>query len=352
MAGVIDMAKFTFVGEQVMAISEMVFDEIVQAPEMELFHTIFPDILVNKEVGFIGEGGLVGVKNQGCDPIPQDWSIATRKIKWTPEEWEVLIHACYKDLQNTAAQYSLKKGTPISDFTDSDYMAVCVEVLVTAMKKFFIRLVWFNDVDAENIADGGIITDGVNIEYFNLIDGFWKQMIAQYSTPNNTQRVVIAENAGTTYATQKLNPANVQDYLSDMVFNANMVLRSQSKGFILCTQSFYDAYSKSLKGTSLESMYTNLTEGLKTLTYDGKPLVAVPVWDEMIKTYENTGTKLNNPHRAVYVVKEVLGVGVGKADSFGQIDIWYDKDSRKVKMEGMGIADAKLTNPDLFQIAI
>jgi hypothetical protein len=43
---------------------------------------------------------------------------------------------------------------------------------------------------------------------------------------------------------------------------------------------------------------------------------------------------------------------VDDESSFGNIDIWYDKDSRKVKMEGMGVADAKLINPALFEIAI
>jgi hypothetical protein len=43
---------------------------------------------------------------------------------------------------------------------------------------------------------------------------------------------------------------------------------------------------------------------------------------------------------------------VDDESSFGNIDIWYDKDSRKVKMEGMGVADAKLINPALFIIPI
>lgn len=352
MAGILDMQKFTFEGELVDAISEMVFDEVINAPEISAIHTVFPDIKTTKEVGFIGEGGLVGVKGQGCDPEPQDFAIATRMIKWTPEEWEILIHACYRDLINTAAIWSLKTGTKIPDFTDTDYMGVVVEVLANAMKDFIIRFAWFSDVDADNFANGGILTAGVDSKYFNIIDGFWKQMIAQY-TVNGTQRITIAENAGATYAAQKLTPANVRDkYLPDLIYGADMILRAQSDGNILCTQSFYDAYKISLTGLGLESLYVNLINGQQTLSYDGKPLIPIPTWDKMILAYENNGTKLNNPHRAVYTVKGVLGIGCDDPSSFGEIDIWYDKDSRKVKMEGMGIADAKLTNPKLLQVAI
>ena len=351
MAGILDMTKFTFDGETIQAISEMVYDEIVNAPEINYIHTVFSNIVTDKEVGFVGEGGLVGVKNQGCDPEPQDWSIATRILKWTPEDWEILIHACWKDLKTSAAVYSLNTGTAIADFTNTDYMNVVVDVLTVAMKKFVIRLVWFNDQDAANISDGGLITNGVAIKYFNIIDGLWKQIMAQ-AAANTKQRVTITENTGTTYAAQVLNPANIQGYLQKLVFGAPIVLRSQSDGIIPCTQTFYDAYAMSLQGLNLESMYANLINGQKTLTYNGIPLLAMPIWDEMINAYENTGAKLSNPHRAVYTTKRVLGIGVDDESSFGNVDIWYDKDSRKVKMEGMGIADAKLTNPALFEVAI
>lgn len=349
MAQVLDMSQFTFCGETVQAVSEMVFDEVINAPEVALFHTVYPGIVSVKEIGFIGEGGLVGVEHQGCDPVPQQWNIATRKLKWEPKEWEVLIHLCAKDLQATAAVYSLRNKMPFADFAESDYANIVVEVLATALKKFIIRLVWFSDVDA---ATAGILSPGIDADYFTILDGFWKQILAQ-TTVNASQRVVITENAGASYAAQALDPTKVRDtYLPELVYGADMRLRGKSNGIIVCTQSFYDAYAKSLKGIQLESMLVNLTDGVRTLTYDGKPLIAVPVWDEMIREYENNGTKLNQPHRAIYTTKEVLGIGVNNPSEFENIEIWYDKDSRKVKLEGMGIADAKLTNPIMFQVAI
>ncbi len=352
MAQILDLTKFKFEGELLQAISEMVFDEVIEAPEISLLHTVFPDIVTTKEVGFIGDGGLVGVAGQGCDPVAQDWEIATRMVKWQPEEWEILIHECYKDLVNAASVYSLKTGTRIADFTTTDYINIVTIVLTKAMKEFIIRFAWFNDKGAQNVSDGGIITNGVNLNYFNIIDGFWKQMLTQV-TANAKQRVTISENAGANYAAQKLIPSNVRDYyLPNLVFFADMTLRAQRNAFILSTQSFYDAYKRSLKGTNLEATYVNLTEGQQTLTYDGIPIIPIPVWDKIISAYENTGTKLNNPHRAVYTTKEVLGIGCDNPNSFSNFDVWYDKDSRKVKIEAMGIGDAKLTNPNLFQLAI
>lgn len=352
MAAILDFSKFNFSVEEIRAVKELIFDEVIESPELEMFATVYPGIIYDKEVGFVGEGGLVGVAAQGCDPVAQDYNIGTRTVKWEPKGWEILVHQCAKDLEDTAALYSLKTGIDIHDFSSSDYMAIVVEVLSKSVKEFVIRLVWFSDVDAANFANGGQITNGIDVKYFNILNGFFKQMLTQI-TANAGQKVTITENAAATYALQKLVPANVRDtYLPGLIYDADMILRGKDNGVIICTQSFYDAYSKSLKGTSLAEMLVNLTDGLKVLTYDSIPLVPFKVWDKLIKAYYNNGTKLINPHRAVYVTKDILAVGVDSTSSFGNMDIWYNKDERKVKMESAGKADAKLLNPALFQLAI
>lgn len=427
MASILNFSNFSFSAEQIRAIKDLVYEDLIVAPELSLFATVYPGIVYDKEVGFIGEGGLVGVAGQGCDPQAQAWNIGTRKITWTPKDWEILIHECAKDLESTAAVYSMRTGVRMYDFTDTDYMALVVDVLSRAIKEFIIRLVWFNDTAAANavvlqlgtavlttqpavgqpivgtvyaevaegtpsavhaaiagspntdvwlsdtaatgnvvastdyytyaatpklpVASSAGITPGIDEDFFNIIDGFFKQMeVIVGSSPE--QLVTIAENAGATYAAQALTPATVRDtYLPAIIDGADMEVRG-GEGFILATQSFYDAYRRSLNGLTLESMYVNLTEGIKTLTFDGIPIVPMKIWDKIIKKYYNNGISLVNPHRAVYTTKAVLAVGVDSLDSFGEIDVWYDKDSRKVKIEAMGKADAKITNPSMFQIAI
>jgi hypothetical protein len=294
---------------------------------------------------------MVGKARQGCNPTSQNWTIGTRKVVWTPKAWEILLDKCWTEIEATAAVYGLKPGVEVSDLVESQYMAIVVEVLTTAIKKFIVRLVWFNDLDAENVTDGGIITDGVNTEYFNILDGLWKQLLTQVAA-NPAQRVVIAENAGSAYTTQELSPENVRTYLQQLKFKAPITLRSKSNAFIACTQSIYDAWDMYLQGKTLESTYTNLVNGQQTLTFNGIPLIPMPIWDEIIGTCEDTGTKLHNPHRALFVTKEILAVGVDGEDSFEKMNIWYEKKERKNYIELMGKADAKLLNPAQFQLAI
>lgn len=351
MASILDFTKFNFSVEEIRAVKELVFDEVLASPEIDLLHTVYPGIVYDKEIGFIGKGGLVGVAGQGCDPTPQGWNIGTRVVKWEPKSWEILIEQCATDLEATAGIYSMKTGVDRFDFTSTDYMNIIVEVLTQSVKEFIIRLVWFNDVDAKNVTDGGQITDGIGVKYFNILNGFFKQMEIQV-TAKPSQRVAIAENAGADYTAQKLDKTKVQGYLESLVFGADILLRNNANGKIYCTQSFYDGYAKSLAGDKLESMFTILQNGIKTLSYNGVPLLPIPTWDIIIASYYNNGTKLVNPHRAVYTTKDIVAVGVDAESSFGDMEIWYNRDSRKVKIESMGQADAKLINPAMFNIAM
>ena len=351
MAATLNFSNFEFTAEQIRDINELVFDEVLEAPELTLITTLYPGIVFDKEIGFIGEGGLVGKKRQGCDPTPQEWKIGTRTVKWEPRSWEILLEECWTDLEATAAVYALNTGVDIADFTDTDYYAIIVQVLSVAIKKFIIRLVWFSDEDAENVSDGGVITDGVDVDYFNILNGLWKQLLIQV-TANPAQRIVVDENAGTTYATQELLPAKAATYLQRLKYKAPILLRNNTNAIVPLTQSFYDAWEMYLQGKELESTYVNLVDGRRVLKAYGMTLIPMPIWDEMIAQFENTGTKLNNPHRALYVTKSILAVGVDGEDSFEKMETWYNRDTRKVKTELMGKADTKLLNPAMFQIAI
>ena len=48
------MDKFTFCGRVIQAISEMIMEDTIQGPDINSIHTVFPDIVTNTEVGYIG----------------------------------------------------------------------------------------------------------------------------------------------------------------------------------------------------------------------------------------------------------------------------------------------------------
>ena len=326
----IDLSKFAFSEEQIRDINELVFDNIVKSPELSAIHTIFSGIVYDKEIGFLTGGGLVGVAAQGCNPTSQDYTIGSRVVKWTPKRWEARIEECYTDLENTAAIYAMNKGVLAADLTDTDYMAIVVDFMTQSIKDFYYRVAWFGDTDAENVGEGGQITAGVDVSYFTLIDGFWKQLTAGV-TANPALGVTIAANAEATKAEQVagLTPEAAFNTLQAMYFGAPLDMRASGDMRFLVTQSVADAYMQHLQGKNIDATYRNLVDGVPALMFNGVPVIALPIWDSMIKSYQDLGNTYYKPHRAVLIEKLNLGIGVGSEDVLAKFDIWYDKTSRK-----------------------
>lgn len=147
-SSIVDFSKFTFTAEQIRNINELTYEGIMALPELAELHQMYDNVRYDREIGFITGGSLVGKAGQGCNPEPQEFVIGTRKVVWEPKIWEVYINECADKLYNTMAVYALNKGTKMDDLTDTDYMAIVVQVLVDELKKMFYRIIYLSDEDA------------------------------------------------------------------------------------------------------------------------------------------------------------------------------------------------------------
>jgi hypothetical protein len=358
MAQPVDFSTFNFSPEEIRSIKELAFDAILKAPDLNFLHSFYTDIKYDKQIGWLGEGSLVGKKAQGCNPDPQVFNIASRALMWSPKRWGIELEICYEDLEQTMTVYSFNQGVEHADLTNTDYMAIVVDILTKAVKKMIWRFLWFGDTDAENYvpasgqtpASGGIITPGVDVTYFDLLDGFWKQLQAAAAgkiipVPANTE-------ATTQLQYDSLTGQMAYDILSKMHLQAPIVLRNQANLNYFCTQSFADAYMKYLEGKELPATYENLVDGIRALKFRGYNLVPVQIWDEMIAAFENLGAKLNNPHRVIFTTKDILAVGTPSNGILDSVDVWYEKKTKTNHLRAEDGLDAKLLRDDFFMLGI
>ena len=419
----ISFSAFTFTAEQIRNINELVYEGIAKLPELSELHTMYDGIVYDKEIGFLTGGGLVGKAAQGCNPTPQDWSVGSRKVTWTPKSWEIFLDECASDLENTMVVYAMNKGTRVDDLTDTDYMAIVVEVLIDAIKEMFYRLIWFGDTDADNvdwneypkaaateqtagsaivgtvylgvtkttagavkcaladgtivylngeaatgnaeegktyyskdtahpvtINEGGNLTTGVDEDYFNILDGLFKQLRAIVALDADV-KVTIAANAQTSKADQLayLTPERAYNLLSDMWYKADIKLRQRkSECRFYVTQSIADKYEQYLVGKGIESTYSNLVDGVPALKFNGVPVIPMPMWDANIQSYFDLGDTYDAPHRALLTLKSVIAVGTPSAKAFDEVDVWYDKTSRKNYILCKDKLDAKILSDKML----
>lgn len=344
----LDLKKFTFNEIELQALGELLVDHFFTHPEFAGFHTLYSGIKADQQIGWVGEGSIVGRAAQGCDPEYDEFSVATRLLTWRPKHWEVPLRFCANDLDSLIAKMSLNLGNDRFDLTNTAYMSLIVEALQESMRRMFWRFLWFSDTDATNVADGGIITDGVDVRHFNLLDGFWKQIFD--ATEGTNRSIDIAANTAATEAAQidNLTGDMAIDTLKRMWRHASTVLRTCPDLIGMCTSSFADGYALWFQDKAQESQIRRTVDGVDFMRYNGVDIVVLPVWDELIRAYENNRTKLNNPHRVMFLPKSILGVGFPGASPLTGINMFYTPATRFTHVESMGAIDALLLNPEML----
>ena len=323
--------------------------------ELERFFTLRQNVHNGDKLGWVGEMDDIGWDGSGCNPNYKNTKVNFAEKEWAIGDWQIPLKWCYTDLINTIAEYCLKTGTEIGDLTSTEYMDdIVMPALDLAVKHMMWRFIWFGDKEAQNVTSSGQITDGVDVNLFKTTNGFWKQLFA-IGTANAGQKTAIAANEQTTTALQfsKLREAGVAIGIFDnLLENADSRIASLYGAGIFCTKSLADALVRDLKTEyKLILEWEQIFKGLDVTEYNGVPIYRVSIWDRFIQKYQNNGTKLNLPHRAVFGSPKQLFVGTPANQLISDLDIWFDRKDRVNYLYSTGKLGCLIGEDYLFQIA-
>jgi hypothetical protein len=87
------------------------------------------------------------------------------------------------------------------------------------------------------------------------------------------------------------------------------------------------------------------------MKFDGKTVYIFSFWDRIIAQYFNDAAASYLPHRALLVNPVDLQVGTEGGTQLDELDVFYDKNSKKTKIDFAFSIDAKFIRNDLFQAA-
>lgn len=317
--------QFTVDNKAVRDLNEVLFAAVFEYGEVFNTCSKRTGVQNGKIVNWVTDINDQGRAGRNCNPEYENVTINGGEMVWDLGDWEIPLQFCYKELENTIAEYCLRTGTDRNDIVGTEFWdKIFMPLLKKAVIEMFWRIIWFNDKDAELVTDGGVITDTATLNRMTICNGLWKQIFAL-----SGQRSTIAANAQTTYATQisALQTAGVAlGIFDDLLANANSNIKNAT---IMCTKSLADALKKDYRREYKATIpFYEVAEGVKLPTYDEHPILVVPEWDSLIRKYEDNGTSWNAPHRAVFCDPEILLVGTSDKDVFADFDTGFDHKAR------------------------
>jgi hypothetical protein len=347
----INLDALHFTAEQLTSLNELVVTAVLEAPALSKFHTLVTGIKNDKRIGIIpGTFGLVGKAAQSCNPVAQCYEAVAVEKTWSPKYLEVIIDMCVDELADTLMKYSVKCGVDVYDLTGTDIITFISDILAKDLMKMVFRHAWFGDVNAAQFPVG-ILTPGTDPDFFNVIDGFWVQLAAIYAA-NPNQLIAMPGNTQATTALQfsVATPALTLAAINNLVDSAPAELTMQDDRLLLVTQSVFQRLYRALQELSNCCSFETLQNGFTLMNWDGIPLYGVPLWDQTIRAYENNGTTLNDPHRAVYTTRQNLQIGMACTSLFESINSFYDQRSRYNRIEAVDAFDAKVIVDELVMV--
>jgi hypothetical protein len=336
--------------------NELVVKAVLTAPELQAFHTIQTGIKNDRQIGIIpGTLGLMGKAAQGCSPTADTLTDAAVLKTWTPKRIEVILDQCYTDIATSMAKMSAKLGIEVNDLTNTEYFAFILDILSRDLPKMILRHAWMGNTAAANVnaSPAGVITAGIDVSYFNVIDGFFKQLATIY-TADSSRKSTVTGNSQATTALQfsTLTPAAAYADLNSVIDDAPAVLAAQPDKVLLVTRSVAQKVRRQLQSLGVAYKTELMTAGLEIGEWDGIKMYTLPLWDEWIRAYESNGTKLNNPHRIVFTTISNLNLGIEGTSLFDNVNTFYDQKSRVNRIEVSDAFDAKIIDDGLLQVGI
>lgn len=337
--------SFTVSNQGIEELSELLMLTHLKTGSINEVVDVMYGVRQGKRLGGIGEFGTVGESQKLCKPTFNATNLATQEKVWDLGAVGIYESLCADDFLDTIVQFSMGTGTDKADLTNDELMSLIIEPkLAQAWDKAIWRTIFFGDKDAQSVSSGGNLTNDANSapKFFNMFDGLFKRMYEIVPT-DDAQHVAIPANAGATYDAQMENIFDFSDptttpsaIVNRMIYRAAPYkLRQQTDRVLLVTQSFADALAEDIKTNNKGSdlQWESLFDGLVSATkFNGQTIMALPVWDEMIRTHFDNGTKWLDPHRAVYTTKSNLKAGIASTDLLATLDIWFSKDEQDVKI--------------------
>lgn len=342
MATLIDVSGLTLNDEEAREVGAAILEAEFVNGVLSDNHEIETGIEHDKQIVFVGKIADSLKAASGCTPNAGGGLAFTQK-KWSPKVFDSRFTHCAADMNSLLKIFrkASKMNPDFYDRVDSEEMGMVAARVGVMLRETLPAKVWFSDTAADLHSGTGVFSTGTDLDLWNVIDGLWKQIVAEVSSGDDNY-IEITKNAGANYAAQALAADEALTILTDVVNAADERLAADPDAKIYVTRSIADNYRNTLRSKTLGAGFIEITEdGKQMLYFDGRPIEIMYVWDRIIKANQDNGTKYNLPHRVLYTTPANIPVGTLSSEDWDGIDSFYDRKDKANIMDVVFSLDAK-----------
>jgi hypothetical protein len=352
MASAIDISALTLNPEEAQAVNEAVFEQVYVKGNLDLYHYIQTGVQMQQQIPIFGLMPMLGKLSTGCTPNSTTGLVASEK-QWNPKLIDFRLPHCQSDISQLFKLWKRsRQALGTWEDVDNEMLAFIADRAIDAHKEAILRISSFGDTAALNVAGGGVITDGVAVAFFTMLDGLWKQIFTGVAA-TTVYRHEITENGGASYAAQlALGDTAALDAFRAMYENIDPRAFDAGNLKFQVTRTLWNNWQALLEDKSLaNAVFMKVEDGVTKQSYRGVEILPRYDWDRQIMANMDNGTTYNLPHRAILAPVENIPIGTSDEESMAQIDSFYDKVTKQWYFDGASNFDVKLLEEHNIAVA-
>jgi len=351
MASTLDLSALTINDEEAHDAGKAVFERVYTKQELENIHYLMTGFKMKTQIPIMGlMSGLIGKASTGCAPNASAEVVALSEKFADPVLIDFRLTHCQGEINQKFKMWQRADNARETWEDAKQVMEFIIDRATDAVRESILRVIEFADKTADNVANGGSITAGVDPTFFTMLNGFWQQIFAdaalvRYTIPENGEATKAAQAAlGSDRALQTLR------YLIDNC-DSRIFDMEQSQIKFQVTRSLFNNLRNYYEDKSLGFTIERTANGAPLLSYNGYEIVPRHDWDRNIKAYHDLGSSYLYPNRAIFGPTVNIPVITSDKESMSSVESFYDRTDRKWYVDVAYYLDAKLLESYLTAVA-
>lgn len=354
----IDISGLTLNAEEARAVSEFIVTMLEKEPALSRVFELQTGVKMKQQIVLVKSLGKVGVLASGCDVVTSGATTTATQKFWEPANIEDTLTFCQADVNALWKPYFalITEYQQRYNAEGSEELVFIAALVLGALSKAITRAAYFGN---KNVAVSGAAASGLvaaaDVKFYNYFDGLFKQAFAAV-TAGTLTRVTISENAAATKAAQTtLAAGRAKAILDEIWAKASTDLRADMTARFEVGREIFDNLEAYFIDHGVKYDIQIGMDALPTMRYRGREVVNMEsVWDgQSREDFEAT-----NAHAAYYAPLRVLftplwnkPIATLSADDLANLEVWYNRDEKKMKIRFGFTLDAKLLDENMAVIA-